>query len=427
MNKGSVTRDPLFWFAIAAAVVLITSICLMIPLILDMVQVDQYTILTIEAGNPLPAAADFLTPDEEEEKAKVRYVTDLTQISANVPGSYPVELRCGDKTLSATILIEDTVAPVGTIRDLTVANPKTLSEYDLVSDIQDKTKVTAVFAAKPDLTVAGPQSVAVVLTDLGGNTTRLEATLTVILDTEAPVIEGVQDHHDLYTGDSIAYRSGVTVTDDQDTAPQLQIDSSGVNLDQPGKYTVIYTATDHAGNQAVVTSEVNVYEKPESFVELEVIYAAVDAKLAEIVTDDMTDYEKVKALFYWIRHNTTYVNMTHTKDWMQVGYEMLTTRRGDCFSFFALNKLMLERLNIPNIDVVKIKNNERDGGHYWSLVSVDGGKTYYHVDITPRVDETLFLMVSDSFIDNYSAKHYGCFNRDTTLYPATPEDNYRAK
>lgn len=426
MSNRSITRNPLFWVCVVSAVVLVVSLAFIIPLAIDVANVDHYTTRTIEAGSPLPAATDFLHPNEEDESARIRYASDISKVNTRVPGAYHVELVCGEQQLSVTILVEDTVPPTATIRDLTVYNPTDLPESEFVSDVQDETAVSLAYLTKPDLTTAGAKPVTVVVTDLGGNSIQLHATLTVVLDTQAPVIEGVKDH-DLYTGDSIAYRSGVTVTDDQDTAPQLQIDSSGVNLDQPGTYTAIYTATDHAGNQTTVTSEITVYEKPETFVDLETIYAAVDAKLAEIVKDDMTDYEKVKAIFYWIRHNTTYVNMTNTKDWMQVGYETLNTHRGDCFSFFALNKLMLERLEIPNIDVVKIKNYAGDGNHYWSLVSVDGGTTYYHVDITPRVDETLFLMVSDTFIDNYSARHYGCFNRDTTLYPATPEENYRAK
>lgn len=426
MNKRPVTREPRFWIGLAAAIVLVACIGIMIPLVIDIVRIDHYTTRTVEAGGPLPAAADFLPEDEADEKAKIRYITDLSTIPTNVPGTYPVEMQCGKKVVSASIIVEDTVAPTGTIRDLTMANPQAVAPTDLVSQVQDATEVTMEFAVVPDLSVAGDHSVTVVLKDLGGNTTRLNATLTVILDTQAPVIEGVEDH-ELYTGDSIAYREGVTVTDDQDPAPQLQIDSSAVNLDVPGKYTATYTAVDHAGNKSSVTSTITVYEKPEDFVELDVIWAAVDEVLAKLVTEDMTDYEKVKTIFYWVRHNTTYVNMTNTKDWMQVGYETLQTHRGDCFSFFALNKLMLERLGIPTVDVVKIKNSPTDGGHYWSLVSVDGGKTYYHVDITPRKDETLFLMVSDNFIDTYSASHYNCFNRDKTLYPATPEDNYRAK
>ena len=43
---------------------------------------------------------------------------------------------------------------------------------------------------------------------------------------------------------------------------------------------------------------------------------------------------------------------------------------------FDIQKLMLQRLNIPTIDVKKVKNFEKDSNHYWLLVSIDGGETY---------------------------------------------------
>ncbi len=32
-----------------------------------------------------------------------------------------------------------------------------------------------------------------------------------------------------------------------------------------------------------------------------------------------------------------------------------------------------------------------------------------------------FCLVTDAFLDAYSASHNNCHNRDKTLYPATPE------
>ena len=484
MNKlSALIRKPLFWI-ITAAAILVIALAIIIPLLIGGVNTACYATLTVEAGTALPAPADFL---QNSKKTDISYITDVSSISPNTPGSYPVELRCGGKTVSATILIRDTVAPTATAQALTVYNPQAVKAEDMVTDLQDVTQVSIRFETNPDLTVAGDQAVALLLTDLGSNTTRLETTLTVVLDTEAPTIAGV-GLIEVYTGDSIAYRDGITVTDDQDTAPQLDIDSSAVNLAEPGQYPVTYTATDHAGNVSTAEGSVIVYAKAESFVAPEEIFAAVDALLAELITDDMTDYQKVKTVFWWIRHNTSYVNMSNPKDWMQVGYQMLTRRKGDCYSFFALNKLMLERMGIPNIDVEKVKRNQWDGGHYWSLVSVDGGQTYYHVDITPRQDDTIFLMVTDEYLNNYAKKelerklftfttedgfvtaesdgnqtitkltlnpealkpenaealavdvlaaiagakkeaakedHISCFDRDMSLYPATPTSNYR--
>ena len=98
---------------------------------------------------------------------------------------------------------------------------------------------------------------------------------------------------------------------------------------------------------------------------------------------------------------------------------MLQTRHGDCYSYFALNKLMLQRLGIPTIDVEKVKNHEGDTRHYWLLVSIDDGQTYYHMD---NVWSMGLCLVTDQQLDDFSARHKNCFNRDVSLYPATPEE-----
>lgn len=186
---------------------------------------------------------------------------------------------------------------------------------------------------------------------------------------------------------------------------------------------MIYTATDDAGNSSSVTAKISVYEKKENYVEVDVINDAADQVLSTIINDDMTDREKVEQVYWWIRNHCGYINNSNKDDWMQAAYTMLKNCQGDCYNYFALCKLMLERLGIPNIDVAKVPNYDGDSHHYWSLVSVDGGETYYHVDITPRKGDSVhFLLVTDEFMDDYSAEHKNCFNRDKSLYPATPEE-----
>jgi len=236
------------------------------------------------------------------------------------------------------------------------------------------------------------------------------------------VITGVADKF-LYVGDTISYMSGVTVTDNMDTEPTLDVDRSKVDLSVPGEYTVIYTATDSAGNTTKLESKVTVLEKKENYVSYETIYQEVDAILAQIIEEDMTLQKKVWAVYVWIRSNCSYVNHSEKDDWMQAAYLMMTEGKGDCFNYYALCKLMLDRLEIPNMDVRKVKNYEGDSDHYWSLVSLDGGNTWYHVDTTPRTDPASFCLVTDKFMDDYSATHGKCFNRDKSLYPATPEED----
>jgi len=307
------------------------------------------------------------------------------------------------------------------VQDLTVKAPDIPAAEDFFTEKKDVTKLTVSFKTEPDFTLEGDQQVALLLTDAGGNVTEFNAMLTMIFDLEPPVITGVEDIL-VYAGDAVAYRSGVTVTDNRDTAPQLTIDSSTVDLATPGEYTVTYTATDYVGNTASVTATVTVREKQPDYADIATIYAAADQILSKIIKEGMTVEQQARAIGTHVRYNYGYSGSSVKDDWLQGAYRMIQDGAGDCFNYFSLTKLLLERLDIPNIDVEKVKNHSKDSHHYWSLVSVDGGENYYHLDTTPRTDPTLFILVTDKYMDNYSAKHRNCFNRDKSLYPATPEE-----
>ena len=239
-------------------------------------------------------------------------------------------------------------------------------------------------------------------------------------DTVAPKLSGVHDFI-IYQGDTISYYKGVSATDDEDPNPTITVDNRAVDLSAVGVYQVVYICRDAAGNETRATATVTVLEKKANYAELETIYAAVDAKLAQIIKDNMTLRQKVQAIYNWARANLGYTDNFDHSDYRQAAYIMLTQARGDCYGFFAVTKLMFERLGIPNIDVQKVKNYPEDSNHYWSLVSVDGEQTWYHFDATPRKgagDD--FCLVTDAFLDAYSNTHNKCHNRDKTLYPATP-------
>lgn len=241
-------------------------------------------------------------------------------------------------------------------------------------------------------------------------------------DTEPPEISGVSDFT-IYEGDTIAYRGGIVVTDDSDPQPVLTVDSSQVDLNSAGTYTVTYTAADTSGNQSIVQATVTVLSKAEGYVDLDTIYSAADALLDEIIRENATVTQQVHDIYAWARLNLSYGGSSDRADWRQAAYIMLTEGKGDCYGFFAVTKLLFERLGIPNIDVLKVRNSADDNDHFWSLVSVDGGKSYYHFDATPRVgDGDNFCLVTDAFLDTYSAEHGNCHNRDKSLYPATPEE-----
>ena len=243
---------------------------------------------------------------------------------------------------------------------------------------------------------------------------------TTLGDTVAPELIGVHDFT-IYQGDTISYYKGVSATDNEDPNPTITVDNSAVDLSKTGVYQVFYICTDAAGNETRISATVTVLEKKTGYAELETIYAAVDAKLAQIIKENMTTRQKVQAIYNWARNALGYTDNFDHSDYRQAAYLMLTQARGDCYGYFAVTKLMFERLGIPNIDVQKVKNYPEDSNHYWSLVSVDGEQSWYHFDATPRKgagDD--FCLVTDAFLDAYSDAHNKCHNRDKSLYPATP-------
>ena len=374
--------------------------------------------VAVEAGSTSVDAQDFLkTPDGNA----VTFVQGVTQAQLALPGKYPVQICWNGQTYDSVVRVVDTVKPTATGLNVTVMG-EVPDPQELVKDIIDVTQVTVSYKQQPDISAAGTQQVTVVLTDTSGNTNEITATITVIVDEQAPEIIGVTPFA-LYLGDTISYRAGITVKDDHDPAPDFRVDSSAVDLSKIGEYKVIYTAVDAAGNEAKVETTVDVREKKAGFVELEIIYEEADKVLTEIIKDGMTKREKARAIYDWIRDACWYANHSDKSDYRQGAYAMLKDRKGDCFNYYALSKLLLERAGIDTIDVRKVKNYTGDSDHYWSLVSLDGGQTWYHFDATPRVgDGDNFFLVTDKFLDAYSNANKGSHNRDKSLYPATPEN-----
>lgn len=240
-------------------------------------------------------------------------------------------------------------------------------------------------------------------------------------DRAAPVISGLKNRI-IYQEDDISLLEGVTAVDDRDPAPVVELLDDGLDFSQPGEYTVWYAASDSAGNESTASATVTVLEKREGYVPMEEIDSMADSLLKGIITPEMDTEGQIHAIYTWARGHIAYLGHSDKDDRFQAAWLGMTQRGGDCFTFFSVCKLFFDKLEIPNLDVVKVPLRPTDASHYWSLVSADGGESWYHFDATPRIgagDD--FCMVTDQFLDEYSEKHNGSHNRDTSLYPATPK------
>lgn len=373
--------------------------------------VDFYRI--VEAGDPLPGAAAFLRGGDGETAAA--YSPGLDVVNLKQPGAYPVTIVRDGNTYAAEILVVDTVPPKAVSVERQCLTVDTLPAESFVEDIADATGVTVTFAAEPDFTRPGTQNVDVVLTDAGGNQTTLSSVLTVMEDTQPPAISGVRDQR-FHTGDTVAYKKDVTVADDYDQEVKLVVDSSKVNPTKPGRYEVIYSARDRAGNLATETAVFTFTEATE-FTDL--MNAETEKVLKRITKDGMSQTEIARAIYKWAKSHIAYSGHSNKGDWEKAAVQGFTKGSGDCYIYFATAKALLEKAGIQNIDVEKIYKEGRSM-HYWSLVNC--GQGWYHFDTTPRKGGGEFFMLTDKELETYSLAHSNSHEFDHTLYPATPEE-----
>lgn len=70
------------------------------------------------------------------------------------------------------------------------------------------------------------------------------------LDVVAPVISGVADHEIMLGDEKPDYLLNVSAFDEVDQDVEVTVDDSNVDLTKPGKYTIVFSAVDKAGNRS---------------------------------------------------------------------------------------------------------------------------------------------------------------------------------
>ena len=231
------------------------------------------------------------------------------------------------------------------------------------------------------------------------------------------MITGVQDQT-VYVGDTISYKHGVTVTDDKDTDVELVVDNSGVDLETPGTYTVVYLATDAAGNQTTATAEIRVLPKDTDMASYEKKIELADEALAECWDSTDSEVEQLRSIYNYVRENMSYTGDSDKNDETGEAIRGFTEGVGDCFTYFAMLKVMMEEAGFETLDVQRVGGSTH---HFWSLVQVEG--EWYHIDACPRshYSEWLCFLRSDSEVEAFSKMWQKYYNFDHEDLPATPE------
>lgn len=361
--------------------------------------------LTLEAGDDFPKLKKFLLSEDVE----ASFVTDTDKIDTKKVTDHAIEISVEEEKYTTILHIKDTVKPVLETKDITTFKNDKVSCEDFIESTDDVTELTYAFVKEPNMQALGEQKVTIKATDAGGNSTEKEAALNVVEDTKAPTIKGAEDFS-VTIGESISYKSGVSVKDDYDKDVKLDIDSSKVDVNKVGTYPVTYSAKDASGNESKVTIQVTIKEK--EYNEAKVNKMA-DELLGQILKPNMKEYNKLVAIYNWMHRQMSYVNTSEKGDWIRSAYEGLKYKKGDCYVYASTAKALLTRAGIKNMDIEKIPDKQR---HYWNLVDI--GEGWYHFDATPRNMEKIhFCYVTDKKIMDYSNANGNTHNYDKSKYP----------
>ena len=239
-------------------------------------------------------------------------------------------------------------------------------------------------------------------TDHGADVTTVA---TLPPDITPPVVTA--SDFTITVGDAVSYKQHVTFRDDRDEAPVLEIDNSAVDAEKPGQYPVIYSVTDSAGNQTVSQIVLTVKDKVYNFKEDADGYLRNKAQaiLDKILTDDMNDMQKAYAIYRWTKRNIGYSGTSNKSDYKIGARDGFVNRSGDCFTYFAVSKVLLTQAGIENVDIVKLRTSKKQSRHYWSLINIGTG--WYHFDCTQfSKSKANFFMVTDKELKAWDAKYY---------------------
>ena len=360
----------------------------------------------VELGSEAPAISSFVV-----EGVQANYVSDPSIVDVNTLGKYMVAVEVEQEQYMIEVIVRDTISPSLEVQSVTGYSILEKKPEEFVVSCADLTNTTITYKETPDFQQVGEQKVIIVATDESGNQTEKETTLIQIADEEAPVFSKAKDFI-VYLGETVSYKSKVTVTDNCMEGLTINVDASAVDLKKEGMYPVTYTATDMAGNATSkkLTVTVKEYRADE-----DALYEKVNAILDKILTDDMTEREKCQKIYNYIRGKVSYVSYSDKSDWVNGAMEGLNKGKGDCFVYFSLSKAMLTCAGIPNLDIERIRVG--DSMHFWNLVDLGDGHGWYHFDTTPRKDKTVIFLWDDKKLKTYSDKNKGSHNYDRTKYP----------
>ena len=310
-------------------------------------------------------------------------------------GVHGLTIECDGRDYPVVYLVTEDIPPEAVGLTVTVEAGMLPEPETLVDEIVDHSDVTVTYEEIPELTTLGLQEVKLLLTDAFGNHSNVTAMIEVIPAENGPQFTGLEDLH-IQVGGTISYKAGVSVTDLQDGDLTFSVEPGNVDTKKIGTYFAYYTATDSDGNTLTVPRKIVIQDEAEAAVE-----AYAKAVLEKIIKDDMTQDQQIYQVYLYSRKNVQFVGSSDKTSVVHAAYEGFSTGKGDCYTYYAMNVIMLDLLGIENLEVARVGGTSN---HWWNLVLHEDGK-YYHVDSCPKaiyLDGQTYYKMTDGDLDDYT-------------------------
>ena len=372
--------------------------------------------ITIEAGQALRAS------DIVNNEAAV-FGDGFDPDCVNHAGVYRFTVISRGEEISVRLKVKDTKAPRVTVKNVCTAVGGTIPTPDeFIDTVYEPDSYVGEYVTKfPEIKAMGTYSAQVRFVDASGNKTEVfDVQMTIVVDTEAPKIE-VSSDLVTYVGEAVSYKQNVKVTDNCTGAITLKVDDSAVDLSAAGEYTAYVYALDAVGNRSEsVAVTVHVYSEAITAEKLNAQIAAAKSDIG--ITESMTAEQKCRAIYEYVYGRISYVSTSDKTNWQRAAYEALfISGSGDCYSYFAAAKALLEYYGIENLDVQRTAGYTTDT-HYWSLVNIGtkDAPRWYHFDCTHLRSEYNHsgCLLTDKQVDAYNKVRSSFRLYDKSAYPS---------
>ncbi len=324
----------------------------------------------MEIGDTVEKADLLLNPEKDGDKLDQAV---LDEINASPVGTYTVTSTDGNQSSQCVITITDTVAPVLTLRAVSIDQNESVSKGSFISAASDASgQVTTTLLTKLDNTKLGVQEVVIEAMDVNGNKTTAKTTLTVHKDTKPPVFYGLKDMK-IEKHSQPDYTAGVKAVDSKDGNVSFTYDDSKVDTSAAGIYYVVYTASDSNGNKVTGRRKVEVKRD-----------AADTAALVDSIAASVGG--SVEELRNYVRSSIYYSSSWGEDDPVWYGFKY---KKGNCYVHAKCLDILLRKKGYTT-QIIWCE----DKSHYWNLVYINGG--WKHIDSTPSALHGRYMFMNDA-------------------------------